>query len=394
MKSARVKRINAGKRRLLSTDPVDSARTAGLRYVSDLAPGIRRKRRGSGFIYFDASKRRLRNRQQLRRIKRLAIPPAWKDVWISSREDGHLQATGRDAKGRKQYRYHEDWRAVRDETKYDRLIAFAETLSKIRKRVEADLRKPSLTREKVLATVVQLLQISLIRVGNEEYAQANHSFGLTTMRNRHAQVVGPIIRFHFKGKSGKIHELKVSDRRLARITKRCQELPGQHLFEYLNDEGRAIPVHSEDVNEYLRTISGQEFTAKDFRTWTGTVLAAIALHKMEEVGSKKPARQNVVRAVESVAKALGNTPAICRKCYVHPVIIDSYMNGALANSLRLKADAELSDRLNELRPAEAAILAFLRDEMEKRAKKKPQDLTTVLTKSLARLDKKRKPRSV
>jgi DNA topoisomerase I len=389
MKPARVKKFAAAKRLAPSTDPVDSARTAGLRYVSDLAPGIRRKRRGSGFFYLDASNRRLRNREQLRRIKRLAVPPAWRDVWISPRENGHLQATGRDAKGRKQYRYHADWRMVRDETKYERAIAFAEALPKIRKRVEADLRMASLTREKVLATVVQLLQISLIRVGNEEYAQANHSFGLTTMRNRHAEVVGSKIKFHFKGKSGKLHELAVSDRRLARITEKCQELPGQHLFEYVNDEGKPVPIHSDDVNEYLHAISGQEFTAKDFRTWTGTVLAAIALHKMEEVGTKTLARKNVVNAVESVAKALGNTPAICRKCYVHPAIIDSYMSGALANSLRLKADAELSDRLNELRPAEAAILAFLRDEMEKRAKKKPQDLTTALTKSLARLSPKR-----
>ncbi|MBV9873084.1 MAG: DNA topoisomerase IB [Verrucomicrobia bacterium] len=390
MKPVKRRKINARKRPIASTDPVASARTAGLRYVSDLAPGIRRKRRGSGFVYLDASNRRLRNRGQLRRIKRLAIPPAWRDVWISPREDGHLQATGRDAKGRKQYRYHEDWRMVRDETKYERMIAFAEALPKIRKRVEADLRIPSLTREKVLATVIQLLQISLIRVGNEEYAQSNHSFGLTTMRNRHAEVVGSNIRFHFKGKSGKLHKLAVSDRRLARITEKCQDLPGQHLFEYVNDEGKPVPIHSDDVNEYLGAISGHAFTAKDFRTWTGTVLAAIALRKMEEVGSKRLAKKNVISAVESVAKALGNTPAICRKCYVHPMIIDSYMNGALANSLRLKADAELSDRLNELRPAEAAILAFLRDEMENRAKKKPQDLSTALTKSLAQLSRKKK----
>lgn len=363
-----------------------------MRYVSDTDPGIHRKRQGSGFVYLDASSRRIANPDQLRRIKRLAVPPAWKRVWICPRENGHLQATGRDARGRKQYRYHDEWRVVRDETKYERLIEFAEALPKIRKRVEEDLQASSLTKEKVLATVVQLLQVSLIRVGNEEYAQTNRSFGLTTMRNRHAQVCGSTIKFHFKGKAGKLHGLAISNRRLARIIERCQDLPGQHLFEYLNGDGEPAPIHSDDVNEYLSAMTGQEFTAKDFRTWIGTVLAAIALNKMEEVGSKNLAKKNVISAVESVAKALGNTPAICRKCYVHPIIIDSYLNGELANNLRLKADAELSDRLTQLRPAEAAILAFLRDEMEKRAKKRPrgpQDLSSTLAKSLAQLANRR-----
>jgi DNA topoisomerase I len=386
------KKIGNRKRSIRSADPATSARIAGLRYVSDTDPGIHRKRQGSGFVYLDASSRRIANPDQLRRIKRLAVPPAWKRVWICPRENGHLQATGRDARGRKQYRYHDEWRVVRDETKYERLIEFAEALPKIRKRVEEDLQASSLTKEKVLATVVQLLQVSLIRVGNEEYAQTNRSFGLTTMRNRHAQVCGSTIKFHFKGKAGKLHGLAISNRRLARIIERCQDLPGQHLFEYLNGDGEPAPIHSDDVNEYLSAMTGQEFTAKDFRTWIGTVLAAIALNKMEEVGSKNLAKKNVISAVESVAKALGNTPAICRKCYVHPIIIDSYLNGELANNLRLKADAELSDRLTQLRPAEAAILAFLRDEMEKRAKKRPrgpQDLSSTLAKSLAQLANRR-----
>ena len=385
----RLKKLGTRNRQLSSLDPADSARKAGLRYVSDTNPGIRRQRRGSGFVYFDAANQRVTKADQLNRIKRLAVPPAWRRVWISPREDAHLQATGRDAKGRKQYRYHPEWRTVREETKYHRVIAFAEALPKIRKRIEEDLRTSSLCKEKVLATVVQLLQVSLIRVGNEEYAQANHSFGLTTMRNRHAEVHKSTIRFRFRGKGGKLHELEVSDRRLARVIQKCQDLPGQHLFEYINDEGTPTPIHSEDVNEYLRSISGQEFTAKDFRTWTGTLLAAIALHKVREVTKKHAARQNVVSAVESVAKALGNTPAICRKCYVHPAVIDSYLNGELAKNLRLKADSELSNRLDQLRPAEAAVLAFLREEMENRAKKKSQDLGPVLVKSLAGLRKKR-----
>ncbi|MBV8815183.1 MAG: DNA topoisomerase IB [Verrucomicrobia bacterium] len=386
----RLKKTGTRKRLLRSADPVDSARLAGLRYVSDTSPGIYRKRFRSGFAYFDASNHRVTDSSVLRRIKRLAIPPAWENIWISPREDGHLQATGRDAKGRKQYRYHEDWRVVRDETKYERVINFAEALPKIRQRVEEDLRSPSMSKEKILAAVVQLLQVSLIRVGNDEYAQTNHSFGLTTMRNRHVEVNNGTIKFRFKGKSGKMHEVRVSDRRLARIIEQCQDLPGQRLFEYLNDNGEPLPIHSEDVNDYLRTISGQEFTAKDFRTWAGTVLAAIALHKLEQVGDKKLAKKNVVDAVESVAKALGNTSAICRKCYIHPLIVDSYLEGALANSLRLKVDAELTNRLNELRPAEAAVLAFLRDEMESRAKRQPSDLRSALQKSLAEQKKKKK----
>ncbi|HEX6564505.1 MAG TPA: DNA topoisomerase IB [Chthoniobacterales bacterium] len=384
------KKIGVRRRLLRSADPVSSARRAGLRYVSDTAAGLYRRRKGPGFIYVDASRCRITDPVELRRIKKLAIPPAWTDVWINPRENGHLQATGRDAKGRKQYRYHEDWRAVRDETKYERMIAFAEALPRIRQRVKADLRGSAMTKEKVLAAVIELLQASLIRVGNEEYAQTNHSFGLTTMRNRHVEVHGSTIKFRFKGKGGKSHEVQVPDRRLARIIERCQDLPGQHLFEYLNDEGEPVPIHSEDVNEYLRSISGQEFTAKDFRTWAGTVLAGSALLKMELADTKKIAKRNVIGAVETVAKALGNTPAICRKCYIHPAIIDSYMEGVLSNNLRMQAEANLSSHSKKLGPSEAAVLVFLRGEMKSRAEKDKLSLHSALKRSLADLKKKRR----
>lgn len=382
------KKIGVRRRLPRSTDPVSSARRASLTYVSDTSLGIYRKRRGSGFFYVDAAKRRITNPVQLRRIKKLAIPPAWTDVWISPREDGHLQATGRDAKSRKQYRYHEDWRAVRDETKYERMLAFAKALPRIRKRVAADLRMPAMTKAKVLAAVIELLQASLIRVGNEEYVQSNHSFGLTTMRNRHVEVRGNTIKFRFKGKGGKSHEVQVPDRRLARIIERCQDLPGQHLFEYLNAEGEAIPIHSEDVNEYIRDISGQEFTAKDFRTWAGTVLAGMALHKMDRAVTKNIAKRNVTNAIEVVAKALGNTPAICRKCYIHPAIIDSYMGGTLTNTLRVEAEIEFSGHFNKLGAAEAAILAFLREEIRSRSTRERRSLRSALVASLAEQKKK------
>jgi DNA topoisomerase-1 len=340
---------------------------AGLRHVSDEAPGITRRHRGSSFAFYDTDGKLIRDPTELRRIRSLAIPPAWKNVWICPRANGHLQATGSDAKGRKQYKYHSNWRAVRDEAKFEKLLSFAEALPKIRVQVDEDMRQRSLTRRKVLATVVRLLEVSLIRIGNQEYAKENKSFGLTTMRNRHVEVDGSSVRFQFRGKSGKRHVVELSDRRLATIVRKCQDLPGQQLFEYLAPTGEVAPISSEDVNDYLQTITGQPFTAKDFRTWAGTVLAAIALGKMEEVDSQAMAKKNVVAAIEVVAGMLGNTVAICRKCYIHPAITASYLDGTLAGTLRVKADSALSHHLHELKPEEAAVLALLRQELAQRS---------------------------
>jgi DNA topoisomerase-1 len=347
--------------------PREAATAAGLRYASDQSPGMTRRRRGSSFSYYDPSGRLVRDPSELKWIRSLAIPPAWERVWICPRANGHLQATGFDAKGRKQYKYHPTWRAVRDEAKFERLLAFAEVLPRIRERVEKDLRRPDLNREKVLATVVRLLEVSLIRVGNEEYAKENQSFGLTTMRNRHVEIDGSTVRFRFRGKSGKQHTVEVSDRRVARIVQKCQDLPGQHLFEYQDSDGRIASIESEDVNEYLHGITDQPFTAKDFRTWAGTVLAAIALGKMEEVDSQAIAKKNVITAIEAVARLLGNTIAICRKCYIHPAIPTSYLNGTLARNLRLKADSEIVQHLHELKPEEAAVITLLRQELAQRS---------------------------
>ena len=351
----------------LTQDPKQSATAAGLRYVSDDVPGISRKGRGDGFAYYHVGGRMVRSSSELNRIRSLAIPPAWKNVWICKRSDGHLQATGIDARGRKQYKYHPDWRAIRDEVKYEKLMSFARALPRIRARVADDLQLPRLCREKVLATVVKLLEISLIRIGNDEYAQTNGSFGLTTMRNRHVEVEGSTVTFQFRGKSGKKHKIAVSDRRLANTVRKCQDLPGQRLFEYTDSEGKIAEVCSEDVNEYLHAISGHPFTAKDFRTWAGTVLAAIALGQMEEVDGTAAAKKNVIAAVEAVARMLGNTAAICRKCYIHPAVITRYLDGKLAQTLRVKADSEISDHLHELKPEEAAVLSLLRGELDRRS---------------------------
>jgi DNA topoisomerase I len=317
-------------------DPMEVAKAAGLRYTADTRPGITRGKDGDTFRYFDASGALITDTDVIVRIKSLAIPPAWTDVWICPQENGHLQATGRDARGRKQYRYHPRWREARDENKYGKMIAFGCALPAIRKRVESDLAKPGLSREKVLATVVKLLETTLIRVGNEEYARTNDSFGLTTMEDQHAEVRGAKVRFNFKGKSGKFHEINLHDRRLARIVRRCQDLPGQQLFQYLDQDGNANDITSADVNAYLREITGEDFTAKDFRTWAGTVLAAIALREYEAFTSKKDATRNLREAVERVAERLGNTPSICRKCYVHPVVFESYLDGTLVSLLQQK----------------------------------------------------------
>ena len=344
-------------------DPVESAKAAGLRYVSDTGPGIRRKRAGKSFSYIGLDGKPIRDRETLARIRALAIPPAYTDVWISPSPRGHIQATGRDAKGRKQYRYHPRWREVRDETKYERMIAFGQALPKIREQTDRDLALPGLPRRKVLAAVVQLLEATLIRVGNEEYARENRSYGLTTLRNRHVDVSGATVRFKFRGKSGKEHSIGVRDRRLANVVKRCEELPGQTLFQYRDEDGELQTVDSDDVNEYLREITGQDFTAKDFRTWAGTVLAALALQEFESFDSETQAKKNVVQAIESVAERLGNTPTVCRKCYVHPAVIDTYLEGSMLQTLRERADQEMADSLKALRVEEAAVMAILQQRL-------------------------------
>jgi DNA topoisomerase I len=340
------------------TIPEGDVEAAGLTYVSDLEPGIRRRKAGHGFNYLDADGEPVTGEPGLDRIRRLAIPPAWTDVWICPTARGHIQATGRDARGRKQYRYHERWREVRDLHKYDRLIAFGRALPRLRARVERDLARHGLPREKVLAAVIRVMEITLIRVGNEEYARANRSFGLTTLRDRHAKIGARKAVFEFRGKSGKVHRTGFSDRRLARIVKACQDLPGQRLFQYLDDEGQRHSVESADVNAYLRDVLGEDFSAKDIRTWAGTLAAARALVTLPECAGEAEARHNVVTCVKAVAGVLGNTPAVCRKAYIHPDVLEAYEAGALP----LKPEA--SDRAFEL-----AVLRFLETARDRAAKK-------------------------
>jgi DNA topoisomerase-1 len=350
---------------------VEAAQSARLHYVSDVGPGIQRRRAGKAFSYIGTDGRPIRDHEELVRIKRLAIPPAWKDVWICPFANGHIQATGRDAKGRKQYRYHSRWREVRDENKYGRLLLFGRVLPKIRAHLQKDFARPGLPREKVLAAMIRLLETTLIRVGNEEYAKSNRSFGLTTMRDRHVDINGSNVRFQFAGKSGKRHEIDLNDRRLAGVVKRCRDIPGQDLFQYFDSEGNRQSISSSEVNEYLRQISGQEFTAKDFRTWAGTVLAAYALHELEALDTDTHAKTNVVRAIESVAERLGNTAAICRKCYVHPEVIEAYMDGSLIQTLKHRAEEELSESMKGLEPEEAAVLALLQQRLAREAEQAP-----------------------
>ncbi len=317
------------------------AKKAGLHYVDDSAPGIRREKKGRSFRYVGPNGRPITDRRILDRILGLVIPPAWTDVWICRDPSGHLQVTGHDARGRKQYRYHPRWREVRDENKYERLIRFAQTLPRIRRRVARDLRRQRLPREKVLAAVVKLLETTLVRVGNDEYAEDNKSFGLTTMRDRHAKVIGSKVRMEFSGKSGVDHEIDLRDPRLVNIVKKCQDLPGQELLQYVDEQGEVHDIGSSDVNDYLREISGDEFTAKDFRTWAGTALAAEALKEFEDFDSEAAAKRNVTKAIEHVAERLGNTKAVCRKCYVHPAIFDAYMDRSLLETLKNRAETEL-----------------------------------------------------
>jgi DNA topoisomerase I len=358
-----------------SPESIAAAKSAGLRYVNDDDPGITRVGAGRTLHYENAAGRRVTDPATLGRIKRLAIPPAWTGVWICPRDDGHIQATGRDARGRKQYRYHSDWRAVRDENKYERMIAFGKALPRIRRRVARDLRRRGLGREKILATMVRLLETTLVRVGNEEYARTNGSVGLSTMRDRHVDIKRNTLRFQFKGKSGKNHDIELHDPRLAEIVRRVQDLPGQELFQYLGEQGELQDVKSDDVNQYLREIAGEEFSAKDFRTWAGTVLAAIALRQFERFDTKSQAKKNLVSAIERVAERLGNTPTVCRKCYIHPVILDSYLDGATVEFILKKTEDTLSHGLPSLSGAEGAVLAFLQQRL--RRKEKPSLLTSL-----------------
>jgi DNA topoisomerase-1 len=331
----------------------------GLRYVDDGMAGIRRRRAGRGFSYTGPDGK-VRDPDRLAWIRTLAIPPAWREVWISPFRDGHLLATGRDAKGRKQYRYHPGWRKLRDETKFERMLAFGQALPRIRESVEAELRRLGLGRRKVLATVVRLLETTLIRVGNDEYARANRTFGLTTMRDGHVAADGALLRFSFRGKSGKPHKVTLRNRRLANLVRRMQDLPGQELFQYLDEDGSPTPIDSGEVNAFLREIAGDDFTAKDFRTWAGTVLAAWALSEFESFDSQAAARRNVTRAIERVASRLGNTPAICRKSYVHPEVLGAYLDGSLLDQLRAEIEEELRAELSGLEPEEVAVLVLLR----------------------------------
>ncbi|WP_437510687.1 DNA topoisomerase IB [Sorangium sp. So ce1099] len=343
----------------LTPSPVESAKSAGLRYVNDGEPGISRRKAGKSFKFLDAEGRLIKDEETLARIRRLAIPPAWTEVWICQSERGHIQATGRDARGRKQYRYHPRWREVRDETKYDRMLAFGSALPAIRAATERDLALPGLPREKVLATAVRLLDETSIRIGNDEYARDNDSYGLTTLHDEHVEIQGDLIRFHFRGKSGKEHELTVRDRRLARVVKRCQDVPGHELFQYIDGDGQRQRIHSDDVNEYLRTIAGQEFTAKDFRTWTGTVLCASFFCEMEVATTARQMKKCVAQVIDMVSARLGNTRAVCQRCYVHPSVIRAYTEGALQTLLEAE-HAVTDEALAALRPEEAKMLRIVR----------------------------------
>ncbi|MCB8823127.1 DNA topoisomerase IB [Microvirga rosea] len=348
-------------------DPRDAAETAGLLYVSDEEPGIRRRKAGKGFSYTRPGGGKVSDKATLDRIRSLAIPPAYTDVWISPQPNGHIQATGRDAKGRKQYRYHPAFREVRESTKYEHMIAFAKALPDIRTTIDSHMALRGLPREKVLATVVHLLENTLIRVGNSDYAKQNKSYGLTTLRDPHVKVEGGELRFQFKGKSGKTWNLKIKDRRIAKIVKACQDLPGQQLFQYLDEEGNQQSVTSADVNAYLKEITGRDITAKDFRTWAGTVLAALALTEFEEFDTEAKAKKNIRAAIEKVSSRLGNTPAICRKCYVHPEVFACYLDGGLLLEIRDEVEAELRDNLPALKPEEAAVLTLLQSRLSDEA---------------------------
>jgi len=348
-----------------------TARAVGLQYVNEGDPGIRRRRAGKGFAYIATSGRPVKDRDTLHRIRALAIPPAWTDVWICPGPGGHIQATGRDAKGRKQYRYHHQWREVRDQTKFSRMIAFGTALPAIRRRIDRDKELPGVPREKVLGAVVDLLDRTLMRVGNPEYAKKNGSYGITTLRDHHADIDGDRLQLSFRGKTGKQYRVGLKAPRLAAIVKRCQDLPGHHLFQYEDPRGVTRPIDSEDVNGYIREIAGQDFTAKDFRTWAGTVLAALALGEQPLPTSKRNARRHILRAIEAVSGRLGNTPSICRKCYIHPAILDAYAEGLLHGRRRSPGGSEFLYRsLRELRSDELLVISLLRRAARKEREEK------------------------
>jgi DNA topoisomerase-1 len=353
---------------MFSTDPSASAAEAGLRYISGSGPCIRRIRCGKSFRYIGPDGKALRDARHLDRIRSLAIPPAWTNVWICPSAHGHLQAYGWDARGRKQYRYHPLYRATRDQTKFSRMIAFGTVLARIRRRVERDLRRQGLPKEKVLATVVRLLETTYIRVGNDEYAKENESFGLTTMRSRHVHIAGARLMFQFRGKSGQDHTVELTDARLARIVKRCQELPGYELFQYVTPTGEHRSVDSADVNRYIRDISGQEFTAKDFRTWAGTVLAAREFYAAGRSTSATAAKRTIVAAVKTVARRLGNRPATCRKYYIHPAILDGYADGALFPAMEQGEQQNAAYAGLGLRPEEYSVMVLIAEYQQKLAR--------------------------
>ena len=343
---------------------ISAAEAAGLIYVTDSERGITRKRVGTGFAYYDSDGNRIADRAERKRLGKLAIPPAWTDVWICPNPRGHIQATARDAKGRKQYRYHPKFRALRDESKFGRMLRFSEALPDLREQIETDLSTPGLPRRKLLATLVRLLDKTLIRVGNDEYTKANHSYGLTTMRRRHVAVTGDTVRFEFRGKSGVEHSISVTDRRLARIVQQLQDLPGQELFKYIDGEGQRQSIDSDDVNAYLREVTGLDVTAKDFRTWSGTMLAARALRELGPARSQREARLNVNKALDQVASRLGNTRAVCRKYYVHPAILLAYHRGIAVPPPPPPPRTERTRRPSAaLRREEVTVLQFLQNEL-------------------------------
>jgi DNA topoisomerase I len=344
-----------------SREFVVSAKAAGLLYVTDALPGISLRRVGRGFSYVDPDGRVIREREHIRRFRSLVIPPAWSDVWICPVPEGHLQVTARDARGRKQYRYHPDFRAHRDHEKFDKMVELSDVLWQVRERVERDIALPGLQRDKVMATLVWLLERTLIRVGSHELAKENNSFGLTTLRRRHVSIEGSTLRFEFRGKSGVAHAVAVTDRRIARIVQRCRELPGRELFQYVDARGKRQIVYADDVNTYLREITGRDVTAKDFRTWMGTMLAAAALREMGLAPTKRAAERNVLAAIDRTAERLGNTRAVCRKYYIHPALIDAYLEGAVLPSLPEPVWQERRTDGPTLRRHEAEVLAFLKE---------------------------------
>ena len=341
------------------TDPAATAKAAGLRYVTDAKPGITRVGAAPDFQYTAADGKPVSDEDTLARIKSLVIPPAWTDVWICAQVNGHLQATGRDQRGRKQSRYHPHWREVRDETKYERMLLFGDALPRIRKQVDHDLALLGLPRAKVLATIVRLIETTFIRVGNEEYARENKSYGLTTMRTRHVKVHGGTLTFDFQGKSGVHHTIDLANRKLAGIVKKIQDLPGHELFQFIDHDGQRHSIDSSDVNEYLHQASGEHFTAKDFRTWAGTVLAAMLLREFEPYQTQSQAKKNVVEAIKAVSQRLGNTPSVCRKCYVHPAVLEHYFSGAMIEAMEAEVAQEVDQQLHALKAEELSLLHLL-----------------------------------